>query len=1359
MGKLLSTILCCLMAISINAFAQKANVTVLTTEFSIENKFKQLALLAENSSLNFNYYYVEQLEGNTDFIQHADFIIVDAPRPDDQAAIVERLKDSLQKVSAPLVQIQRMTPQQPLQYRNLAFEHAKAIQDYYLSGMESNRRGLLSYIEHYLQGADLSLVEKPQPLPDGGIYHPHAGDKIFTSLEDYLAWWQQQQKSDWQEKSVIAMETTSSYIADAQTAHLDAVINAIEHNNGLPIVYYPKSRSLTGQPRPSRLPPSAPSGEEAQAAIDFPNPKSHRRPVATEPLLQLNNQMIANVLLVNTFLGGDTEGRKAKYQQLNIPVVQILHYRSDNYAAYQADSAGIDSFSLPFTLTNAEYIGIQDPVILTTNEGGEMLPIPEQLNLLVNKAFNLASLQRKDNQDKKLALLFWNHPPGETNQGASNLNVPRSLEKLTSDLQKEGYQVSPVAEQTIIDAVAAMLKPSYRPDHLDELMDTALWSFLPLEAYQAWFKTLPEEVQNEINGYWGEADQYAGLVAYQGQQGFVIPRLESGNLIIMPQPSRGGNDPSQDKDIFHDVKVPMHHYYAAVYLWIREHYQADAIIHFGTHGSQEWLPGKERGLWAYDAPNLAVGSVPVIYPYIVDNIAEAIHVKRRGRGVIISHQTAPLSPAGLSDDFVTINNLLEEYQLLDEGLVKQNNQALIIEQVVKMNIHQDLEWDIANLHTDFAAFSRELENYLEDLGAAIQPLGLHTFGQSAESDHLTLTLMLMLQEPLATALGLDNLAAEFKRDYKHLKETPAYQFVAQHIVQGIALDKDATPEQQALVKQGQQQLSNLAAHVETDSLMTALAARWIDPSYGGDPVRNPDALPTGRNMYGFDPSRVPTKAAYTAGIQALDELLLSHQLTEKATPSKLAFTMWSTETMRHLGMLEAQIFAALGVKPVWDRGGRVIDLELIPLSELGRPRIDTVISLTGLYRDQFPNLIERFNQAIVMVAEQDEPAAMNPIRANTQQVLQRLLELGYPEDQAYNLALTRVFGTESGDYGTQLPEATLASDQWEADDSQLAELYLSRMSWGYGPDTSQWSQKPATIDGKALNLYAEQLKGTQAAVFSRSSNLRGLLDTDHPFEYLGGISLAAQHLDGAAPKLYISNLRDPNRAKLQTAERFLANELRAVYQHPNWLAEMQKEGYAGTLELLNTINNFWGWQVMDEAMVRDDQWEEFHQTYIKDKYDLSLKEWFEQSNPTAMAQIAERMLEAIRKDYWQASDQTKQELVELYQELAEQHDVYSSNETFKAYVAELAAGYGLSGAAPLTPAATPAAESEPTEPSETEISNPPLEHVKGQEMLEVTQAQPDDNIRWWLWSLVLLMGLGALCQALLSRQQSTSIGA
>jgi len=214
--------------------------------------------------------------------------------------------------------------------------------------------------------------------------------------------------------------------------------------------------------------------------------------------------------------------------------------------------------------------------------------------------------------------------------------------------------------------------------------------------------------------------------------------------------------------------------------------------------------------------------------------------------------------------------------------------------------------------------------------------------------------------------------------------------------------------------------------------------------------------------------------------------------------------------------------------------------------------------------------------------------------------------------------------------------------------------------------------------GKELNAYATHLKGTSAAVFSRSSNLRGLLDMDHPFEYLGGISLAVQHLDGKAPQLYISNMRDPNKTKLETAEKFMAKELRAVYHHPNWVKEMQKEGYSGTLKMLDVVNNFWGWQTMDKNIVRNDQWQEFHETYVKDKYKQGTREWFEKSNPTALAQITERMIEAIRKDYWQADEQTKRELVEVYQEIAKQHDVQTSNEAFKTYVAELAQGYGIS---------------------------------------------------------------------------------
>jgi len=1387
-------------------------VTILSTEFVLNHKFKLLSQTAQKQGVTLKWVQVDAKDGSGGqkgvqaALKQAGLVIIDTPRNEDQALVESLAGDSLRSLQVPVVQINRMTRKMQLKVANVSGEIGQTIYAYYLGGMTDNRRLLFDYAKALIIGGNLAQIPPPIEMPNGGIYHPKYSKQIFTDLASYLLWWQQQNpKEDINAKQntpglVIGMETTSSYLSDGQTRHLDAVITEIEQRGAMPLVYYraarvnnnpfakpqkppsnrpiPANATSTGKPemasqRPSGRPQATNDAGNRGRPTDrakanqtdnpFPNPKTGRPYKFDEPLITYQGQVLPNVMLVNTFLGGDTDGKKLRYQAQGIPVLNILHYRDGGREVYLEDLAGVSSFRLPFTLTNAEYIGLQDPVVLTVNPDGEMIPLPEQMDLLIGKAMNLAQLQQKANADKKLALIFWNHPPGEKNQGASNMNVPRSIEKLVTDLKRQGYQFKDITEQQMIDAVATMLRPAYRQNSLPELMQTEMWDFMPLATYQAWFKTLPQKVQYEMNQHWGDAKQNHWVVEYQGQTGFVIPRLKLGNLIVMPQPNRGGSTAEQDKDLFHDTKKPMNHYYAAAYLWIREVYNTDAIVHWGTHGTQEWHPGKERGLWAYDYPNLAVGNTPVVYPYIVDNIGEALHVKRRGRGVIISYQVPSFSPAGLSDDFVAINDTIREYSSLDDGLVKSNAKELIIEQAVKMKIPEDMGWKVADLHANFDSFLRDNENYLEDLGSAMQPLGLHTFGETAEDDHLALNIMLMLGDDLMQPLGIKNSRQLFKADYKLIKESEPFKFVRSHIIQQQPLSaKDQENSALvAMVKQGIKYANNMRAETETTGLLTGLSAKWVDPSYGGDPIRNPDALPTGRNMYGFDPSRIPTKAAYAAGVQAMKELIISHEATHKAFPKKLTFTMWSSETLRHLGMLEAQIFYAMGVKPTWDRGGRVTGLEVIPLEELGRPRIDTVISLTGLYRDQFPNVMERFNEAIEMLANLDESPEQNLIKANTLRIEKALLESGIDAKSAKNFALTRVFGTESGDYGTKLPDATLASDQWDEKDGKLAELYLSRMSWAYGPDTTQWSQKATDASGKIVNIYAEQLKGTSAAVFSRSSNLRGLLDMDHPFEYLGGISLAVQHLDGTAPQLYISNMRDPKKAKLQTAERFLATELRAVYQHPNWVKEMQKEGYAGTLEMLNVINNFWGWQVMDRNVVRDDQWQEFHEVYIKDKYNLDMKEWFEKSNPTAMAQIAERMLEAIRKDYWEASEETKKELVQVYEELAQKYDVHTDNKTFKAYVAELSAGYGLSAApAPemassvSEPAAMSAPEQPETQDSEANEPTENLEQVQGQMMQEQQPPEPSEpQPKWWLllWGL---LALGAVHQVWLRRQSS-----
>lgn len=1338
------------------ATALDHHVAILATEFVLEHKFRLFEQAAKEQGIELRWTQVDRDDENgiAATLAGADLIIIDAPRSDDQSMVRRIAGEQLTGQDAPVVHLNHFTRERPLWAERLEMTTAQRIAEYYLAGTTTNRQRLFAYLHALLSGGNPEAVPPVRPLPDGGIYHGDYPDQVFADLQAYLHWWETRHDSEWRGRPVIAVETTSSYLSDGQTRWMDDVIARIEASDALPLVYYRTPGNIR-RAVDSNSPPGDTRGQIPTTADLFPNPKPSAWPSAwqagDDPMITLDGHLLPDVVLVNNFLGSNPDGRKAWYQAMGRPVINIINYRGGPLEEYLADTAGVSSFSIPFTLTNGEYMGLIDPVVLTTNEDGEMLPVPGHSRMLVEKALRLARLQQKPPADKRLALFFWNHPPGEHNMGASNLNVPRSLDALTHRLAAEGYCVDPVEEQQLIDAIGTMLRPGWRGDGFEQLLASELWDFLPLAHYQRWFATLPESIQAEINDFFGPPETSYWVIERNGQEGFIIPRMQRDQLVILPQPMRGEPGREDEKELHHDTKVPVNHAYLATYLWAREQLGVDAIIHFGTHGSQEWTPGQERGLWVHDYPNLLVGNVPVIYPYIVDNIGEAIHVKRRGRGVIVSHQTPPFSPAGLSDDFVAINDLIREYHLLDEGLVKASNREMIIEQAIQMNIHQDMGWQVADLHAHFEEVLRDIEDYLEDLGMSMQPLGLHTLGQSPEPDHLASTIMQMLGEPLYRAMGHDDPGELFRIDYQDMQDTRPYHFVRDQVLAG------ATPDDAELVplyEQGRYWLEKLNAEHEVESVLKALDGLWLDPSYGGDPVRNPDALPTGRNMYGFDPSRIPTQSAWEGGQAALETLILEHQAMHDSFPTKLAFSMWSTETMRHLGMLEAEVFYALGVRPVWDRGGRVIDLELIPLEELGRPRIDVVLSLTGLYRDQFPNVMERFNQAIELVAAADEPAAMNPLRAHSRTLAQSLQEQGFSAEQARELALTRLFGTESGDYGTGLPDATLASDQWEAEDGQLAAIYLDRMSWGYGPDPANWSSRAENSDGQRVNIYAEQLRGVDAAVFSRSSNLRGLLDTDHPFEYLGGISKAIQHLEGRSPQLYISNMRDPLRARLQTAERFMATELRSVYQHPNWIAEMQNEGYAGTLELLDTINNFWGWQVMDRNVVRDDQWEEFHQSYVMDRYNLGLKEWFEQANPTALAQIAERMLEAVRKGYWEASEDSKRELVEVYLDLAERHDIHTPNATFAAYAEELGRGYGLDlqpDAAAGTQANPEPAEQSPEQGTE-QATEEAVETVQGQvlEPQEHTKVDPP-TLSPWLWLLALLITGGFLQRAWLVR--------
>jgi len=618
------------------------------------------------------------------------------------------------------------------------------------------------------------------------------------------------------------------------------------------------------------------------------------------------------------------------------------------------------------------------------------------------------------------------------------------------------------------------------------------------------------------------------------------------------------------------------------------------------------------------------------------------------------------------------------------------------------------------------------------------PLGLHTFGEAASPEHRLATVLQQLGPQFLQALKLseDEPLAE---DFTGLQKSLPYRTLQRFLRNGEQAGSIDDPGLREQIVRAIDLDANLAETGEIEALLAGLAGGFIAPGPGGDPVRNPD-VPSGRNLYAFEADKLPTRTAYEAGGKALEQLLASYREEhEGETPQKLAFSLWSSEAMRHLGVLESQILHALGVRPVWDTGGRVRALQIIPAAELGRPRIDVVVQVTSVYRDQFDGFMRLLADVVEQLAALDEPG--NVLASNSRALAQRLSDQGVDADSAEQLSQLRLFGNEPGDYGTGVSQLTLDSTRWE-DEAQLADQFLSRLQYGYG--TRSWGEK---IDGQ--NLFAEQLKGVQAAVMARSSELNGVLSTDHPFEFLGGLSLAIRHLDGTSPSLYISDLRK-SEPRTTGAASYLARELRSRYLNPQWITAMQQEGYAGTLEVLNVANNLWGWQAADRSLVRADQWQALHDTFVTDRHELGLSQWFEEHNSTAQAQLIERMVEAIRKGYWDASEDTRRELTERWQVLTRDHGADTGEAITREFIEQMAVGYGLALDVSQPSPATPASDA--TMAGET---------VRGQVMQEVAE-QPTEAPNPWrialgIAALLVCLLLGAMRQAFANRRLAITL--
>ena len=1253
----------------------------------------------------------------------------------------------------------------PVLFGNVEKQWAKRVQQYYRYGGTENLNHLVEALAGEPSEQQARALAQPVVIPESGFYHP-----AWQRIESELSEVERRLAAD--TKPVVAIAINVATISACETRWLDGLIESLEERGLSSYAFYGPRKD------PDRF-----------TRMTCRTVDSELVPIAD--------------LMINSVLVFRPQDRKRELDQIGLPVLQILPARSRDAEQWRQSADGLPLGDISYYYASIEIAGMIDPVLAIARDSAtqSLAPIPLQMAGIADRAAAILRLQNTPPGKRRVALFVYNYPPGENNFGASFLNVPKSLENVFGALSGAGYVTETPDAESITGQLQRCLQGLYWPGKLQQLRQANQADFVSLAEYEDWFKQIPQLTRQRIIDYWGPPESMSVTVDEpSNRQGFLIPRVPLGNLVVLPQPLRHELTTSTEADvrkqrIQHRSVVPLSHKYLATYLYIKRNFNAHAVIHFGTHGTQEWAPGKQRALAMSDEAMLAIGSLPNIYPYIMDNLGEATTAKRRGRASMISHLTPMFSPSGFRPGLHDMHVIMHDWETVDPGPVKKETERQLIQEFVKHTLDKDLGWSPQRIADNFAGFMEVLHPYLDDVAQSAQPQGLAVFGDVPSEERRFGMVMQMLRKRLIDALGED-IDEVFLIDGDKVKNSRPARWLRlalqdaeaasqidlrkidqldtgnQTSVPNRAKDKQLDPQELFVLAKEAQRLSELlSSNAEMEALLVALDGKHLATGYGGDPVRNPESLPTGRNLYGFDPSRVPTAQSWKIGVGVLDQWIESYQAEHEGNfPTQIAFTLWAGETMRHHGVMEAQIFYALGVTPQWDSSGRMKGFEVIPAKEMGRPRIDVLANVTGSYRDQFPHLMKWIDEAVIAVSEIESDSGAQPVgSAHRNYVAQHAAEFadelvaqGMEPDMARRRATARVFSSESGTYGTGLNQAVYHSDLWKTQqrgggDSEMSELFLHRMGHAYGEG----------LDGVAArDLFARQVKQLDVVFLARSSNTYGVLTSDDPFAYLGGFALASRQIGGKTPDLVVQNLRDPSEVIIDPVETAIAKEMQTRYLHPQWIQAQKQEGYSGTLQVLKATQFLWGWQAMSPGSVREDQWQSMMDVYIDDQYELGTRSWFEESNQQALAQMTERMLDAIRLNYWSPSLETQQRIARIYRESSEASGLMERNQRVVSFVSETfpdlkaptvvesAEADASMNAQSATPSQSPTQQNDATstEPTETQsVQGLELKPQQSPPVKEVQQGEPVDRFGLFaVLGMLVVVAIGAVRRLMLS---------
>tara|TARA_B100000676_G_scaffold311358_1_gene380947 strand:- start:1364 stop:5104 length:3741 start_codon:yes stop_codon:yes gene_type:complete len=1083
-----------------------------------------------------------------------------------------------------------------------------------------------------LIGRDTEWVE-PAPLMTAGLYWPGSDATDLDILQGF-----------WKKGAPVAAVTFyRALIQSGNTEPVDAMIAALRKRGLNPLPLYIQSLKDTvsagivtntfaaAQPRvilnATGFAVSTPSARRTETPFD----------AAGCPVLQIVFAATAE----DIWADGDT-GLIARDIAMNVALPEVDGRVLSRAVAFKSEARFDDD--------------TQTAVV-------EHLPAPDRIDFAADLATAWAKLADTPAVDRRIAVVLANYPnrDGRIGNGVG-LDTPAGTMTLLRAMQDAGYQLAELPEdgnalvERLLDGPTNSGVTARRIEEMISLAD-----------YQIFFSGLPKSVRDAVTQRWGKPEADPFFIDGADDCGaLAVPVFRCGNIALGLQPARGYNiDPEKT---YHDPDLVPPHGYLAFYAWVRAQFGADAVVHMGKHGNLEWLPGKSLALSADCFPEAALGPMPHVYPFIVNDPGEGTQAKRRASAVIVDHLTPPLTRAETYGPLADLERLVDEYY--EAAGVDPRRIELLRDRILELTRSSGLDLD-CGIAADEPADEAlaKLDNYLCELKEMQIRDGLHIFGESPEGGLRDALLVALARLPrgdgkdgdasliraLAADLGFEGfdpldcalgapwtgpMPVALARDdpWRTNGDTvERLEALALNLVGGRKPDDTWTSARAVLDMIFNSIAPNVAAcgGAEIAGALAALDGRFLAPGPSGAPTRGrPEVLPTGRNFYSVDTRTVPTPTAWTLGWKSATLVIQRHAQEHGDWPRQMALSAWGTSNMRTGGDDIAQGLALMGVQPTWDRGsGRVTGFEIMPLDVLDRPRVDVTLRLSGFFRDAFPQQIDLFDSAARAVAELDEPADKNPLAARVAEDAAALIADGIDTDTAHRRAGHRVFGSKPGAYGAGL-QALIDERGWDTD-ADLARAYIAWGGYAYGDGA----------EGEAEHrLFERRLGSVQAVVHNQDNREHDLLDSDDYYQFEGGLTAAVRHLSGDQPAVWHNDHSRPETPRIRRLEDEIARVVRARVVNPKWIGGVMRHGYKGAFEMAATVDYLFAFAATAKC-VKDHHFDLVFDAYLGDE---DVRAFLEQNNPDALCEMADRLLEAQDRGLWRPRSNTAyQHLTEL----------------------------------------------------------------------------------------------------------------